>query len=111
MNNKYWSLCKHSNEVELYKVEYVEENIRFTEKYLLKDKQLIYAIEWEKRPANVRDDEATWWNCEYIVRDGYVVDHISLGMGKTEGNSFDVQEIITLWNSRKDEFAKLENTF
>lgn len=108
MANKNWSICNHSNEIDLYEVEYVDNNIRFTEKYLLKNKQLIYAVEWEKRPADVPDDEATWWNCEYIIQDDHVVDHISLGMGKTEDELFNVQDIINLWNSRKDGFAYLK---
>lgn len=108
MANKNWSICNHSNEIDLYEVEYVDNNIRFTEKYLLKNKQLIYAVEWEKRPDDVPDDEATWWNCEYIIQDDHVVDHISLGMGKTEDELFNVQDIINLWNSRKDGFAYLK---
>jgi hypothetical protein len=108
IDNKNWSYCKHNNDFDLYKVEYVADNIRFTEKYLLKNKQLIYAVEWEKRPDDVADDEATWWNCEYIIRDDHVVDHMSLGMGKTEDESFNLQDIITLWNARKVGFSKLK---
>ena len=110
MDNKNWSFCKHNDEFELYQVEYVIDHIRFTEKYLLKNKELIYAVEWEKRPANAKDEEATWWNCEYIIQDGHVVDHISLGMGKTEGETFDLQEITSLWDARKGGFEKMEKS-
>lgn len=107
-NNKTWSYCEQGNELELYQVEYIENNIRFTEKFLFKNKQLIYAVEWEKRTADVKDDEATWWNCEYIIQDRHVVDHMSLGMGRTEDESFNIQDIISLWDSRKDAFSKLK---
>lgn len=103
-DNKIWTYCKQKNDLELYQVEYVENNIGFTEKFLLRDKQLIYAVEWEKRTADLKDDEATWWNCEYIIKDNHVVDHMSLGTGRTEEESFDIQDIINLWNTRKDEF-------
>lgn len=105
---KKWSHCDHANGLELFQVEYVKDNIRFTEEYLLRNKQLIYAVEWEKRTADVPDDEATWWNCEYIIQDNHVVDHKSLGMGKTEGDSFNVQDIIKLWKSRKEVFEDLK---
>lgn len=108
IRNKKLSYCDQGKGIELFELEYVENNIVITEKYLTQNSQLIYAIEWEKRTADLSDENATYWNCEYIVKDNYVVDHISLGMGKTEGDSFDVQDIVKLWNSRKKEFFKLK---
>jgi hypothetical protein len=106
---KKWSYCEKGNGLERYKVEYIKDNILCVESYLTKENQLIYAIEWEKRNADLSDDDATWWNCEYIIKEGYVIDHISLGMGKTEGNSFDIQDIVALWETRKPDFMKLKS--
>jgi len=106
--NKKWTYCDQGNGLDLYKVEYVEKNILFTEIFLTKNNQLFYAVEWEKRTADVNDDEATYWNCEYVIKNNYVIDIQSLGMGKTENESFDIQEIIVLWNSKKVDFLKLK---
>lgn len=108
-NAKKWSYCRQGNEFEVYKIEYTENNIAFTEQFLTKNDQLLYAVEWEKRTADMSDNEATYWNCEYIIQNNQVVDHISLGMGKTEDESFNPEDIIKLWNSRKPEFLKFKN--
>ncbi len=103
-----FSYCDQGNGFELYTFQYMEREVCYTEKYLLSNNKLIYAVEGEKRPASVKDEEATWWNCEYIVQDDVVVDIMSLGMGKTEGKSFNVQDIITLWKSRMEEIPILK---
>jgi hypothetical protein len=105
---KLWSFCEREGNLSIYWVEYVEDNIRFWEKYLLRDGLLVYAEEAEKRTADMADDEATYWNCEYIIKDGVVIDHNSLGMGKTEDVAFDLQDIIPLWKSRQKVFSKLK---
>ena len=48
-NHKKWLYCKQDSELELYQVEYTQNNISFTEKYLTLNNQLVYAVEWEKR--------------------------------------------------------------
>lgn len=108
IDNKIWSYCEHNNELKLYQVQYIQNNIRITEKYLTRNNQLIYIVESEKRKADMSDDEATYWNCEYIIKDDQVVDYMSLGMGKTESDLFDIQDIITLWHSRQVNFSKLK---
>lgn len=105
--DKNWSFCEYENELKLYEVKFTKDNIDFTEKYLTKNNQLIYAVEWEKRTADMKDDEATYWNCEYIILDNHVIDYTSLGMGKTEDESFDPQNILSSWKTRKKIFLKL----
>lgn len=101
--------CAQSADLDLFIVQYERDNIAFTEKYLTRKNKLIYAIEWEKRTADMEDNDATYWNCEYIINNKNVVDHISLGMGKTESESFNLQEIVKIWETRKAQLMKLKN--
>ena len=107
-NKEKWSFCSPDTGLDLFIVEYEENNIVFTEKYLTRRNKLIYAVEWEKRTADMSDEQASYWNCEYIVKDNIVLDNISLGMGKTEDESFELEHIITRWNSRKTNLIKLK---
>jgi len=61
----------------------------------------------------MKDDEATYWNREYIIQNNQVVDYLSLGMEKTEEESFNIQDIVELWLNRKlsfDTITTISNT-
>jgi hypothetical protein len=105
-----WTHRIVENNLEVICISKVYENILHTEQYLLKNNELIYAVEWEKIPANVDDVDASFWNCEYIIKDKSVVDYISIGMGRTEGDSFNPEDIVSLWDSHSTTYKNIKNT-
>lgn len=104
-DNKNWSFCNLENGMSLYIVEYEQNNFLYTEKYLTQNNKLIYAVEWEKSTTNINDNEDTYSNYEYIIENGVVLEHMSLGMGWKTEDEFNHQNIVDVWNTRKTNFS------
>jgi len=110
INHEDWSYCLLKKALKLVIINKTAENTNFTEKYLIRNGQLIYAIEGTKYPSNVDDLNGTYWNCEYIIKNDTVVDIMSLGHGATESENWNEQHIIQKWRNHTANFNKIKKS-
>jgi hypothetical protein len=83
-------------------------SIAYSEKYYFKDGSLIYAYEREIFFLESIDDGTTWAG-EFYFSKGKLIDHITLGHGKSESDEWDPEkDILQLLKKRKTELQLLK---
>jgi hypothetical protein len=90
-------------------IDYIIDSTAYTEKYYFKNKSLIYAYESEiffSPPAGV--DQGTKWAGDFYFSNGKLIDHVTLGHGRSELDDWDPEkEILQRLKKRKAELSLL----
>lgn len=82
-------------------------NFEIEEVFGLANGELIYAF--EQFNYYVREEQTVPWNCEYFVRNGIIMHHVSMGMGETESDEWNPASILEQWD-RKNSLYKKERS-
>jgi len=91
----YTLLYEEAPDVKYYKTLFVNDGVEFTDVFGMKSEELIYAFE------SINPADGPFWNCQYIIEDGEVVEFISLGHGETESDDWEPESILKQWQERK----------
>lgn len=90
-------------------IDYLIDSTAYTEKYYFKDKALIYAYECEIFFfPSVGIAQGTKWAGDFYFSNGKLVDHVTLGHGKSETDDWDPEkEISQRLKKRKTDLSLL----
>lgn len=102
-NKKVKETWQHFDNKQLARIiiNYTVDSTDYTEKYYLKDGFLIYAYEGIV--------EYTGWSGGFYFSNGKLIDHVTLGHGKSETDDWDPEkEILQRLEKRKKELASLK---
>jgi hypothetical protein len=91
-------------------INYTIDSTDYTEEYYFKDGLLIYASENEiSRFPSLELDEYIVWGGGFYFSNGKLIDHVTLGHGKSESDDWDPEkEILQRLKKRKKELISLE---
>ena len=90
-----------------YTTDSAGQSVAYTEKYYLKNGSLIYAFESEVFfPTGENISEGTTWAGDFYFSKGKLIDHVTLGHGRSELDDWDPEkEILQRWKGRKKELT------
>lgn len=103
---EFWSIDNLDSHTHSFRIMWYQQEHLYTEIYLLDEGNLIYALEEIKdMPFNHRLQSR--WRCEYFIQDDLVIDYTSLGMGKTEDDTWDPESVLVQFRKRQAELEKI----
>jgi hypothetical protein len=91
-------------------INYTIDSTDYSEEYYFKDGLLIYASENEiSRFPSLRLDAYSLWGGGFYFSNGKLIDHVTLGHGKSESDDWDPEkEILQRLEKRKKELTSLK---
>ena len=111
-NKKVKETWQHFDNKQLARIiiSYTIDSTDYTEEYYFKDGFLIFAYEKEILSAPYLGiDEYSAWTGEFYFSKGKLIDHVTLGHGKSEIDDWDPEkEILQRLEKRKKELASLK---
>ncbi len=102
-NREYWKVHELDKHTTAWHISTQSDGMHYTEIYIIKNSELIYAFEEIQCRSN-NLEESSVWRCEYFIFDEQVFDYVSLGHGKTEDDAWNPDDIIKQFKNRQAEF-------
>ena len=111
-NKKVKQTWQHFDNKQLIRIiiNYTIDSSAYTEEYYFKDGFLIYAYEEEiSNFPSLGKNEYSAWSGGFYFSKGKLIDHVTLGHGKSESDEWDPEkEILERLEKRKKELTSLE---
>ena len=110
-NKKIKETWQHFDNKQLARIiiNYTIDSTDYTEEYYFKDGFLIYAYEEEiSNFPSLGKNEYSAWSGGFYFSKGKLIDHVTLGHGKSESDEWDPEEILERLEKRKKELTSLE---
>src|SRR5690606_18724666 len=99
---EFWSIGNLDSSTRSLRIVWYQQEHLYMEIYRLDQGNLIYALE-ETKDMPFNHLIQSLWRCEYYIRDVKVIDYTSLGMGKTENDTWDPDSILVQFHKRQAE--------
>lgn len=100
--HEFWKTCELENGSSITIIESHKDEEYNKEIFFAKNGKLLYALE-EINGVSINDFDKSpnyHWDCRYWINNGKIIDHVSLGSGKTERDDWAPESIFQIYKKR-----------